>query len=55
MFLQEISVQVQERSDICSVSTRESVDCMKVSLQEKVLHTVDLLHVQKQQDMVFCI
>ena len=55
MFLQEISVQAQERSDICSDSTRESVEYMKEFLQEKDFPMVDLLLVQKLQDMVFCI
>ena len=55
MFQQEILVQAQERSDICSDSTRESVEYMKEFLQEKDFPMVDLLLVQRLQDMVFCI
>ena len=46
----EISEQVQERSDICLVSIRESAAYMKVFLQEKDFPTADPLHVQRLQD-----
>ncbi len=52
MFLLEISEQVQERSVICSDSIRESVDYMKVFLQEKGLSYGGSLAVQRLQDMV---
>ena len=48
----EISEQVQERSDICSDSTRESVDPSKEYLQERVLPMVDHLPVHRLPDMV---
>ena len=37
MYRPEISEQVQERSDICTDSTRESVDYQKVFLQVKAV------------------
>ena len=55
MYRPEISEQVQERSDICMDSTRESVDYQKVFLQVKDSAMVDPLHVQKLQDTDFCI
>ncbi len=49
----DISEQAQEKSDSCSVSIRESVECSKVFLQVKDSATVDPLHVQKLQVMVY--
>ena len=42
MFLPVISVQAQEKSVICSDSTRESEGCLKAFLQVRALHTAVL-------------
>ena len=47
------SEQAQEKSDSCSVSIRESVECSKAYLQVRDLHTVDHLQEQKLQVMVY--
>ena len=41
-FLPVISVQAQEKSVICSDSTRESEGCLKAFLQVRALHTAVL-------------
>ena len=51
-YQQVISEPVQERSDLCLVSSRESVDLLKVYLQVKDLHMVVPLHVHRLQDTV---
>ena len=52
-YQQVISELVQERSDLCLASSRESVVLSKVFLPVKDLHTVDLLPVHRLQDMVY--
>ena len=51
MFLPEISEQALVRLVICSDSTREFADCMRVFLQEKDYHMAVHLPEQKLQDM----
>ena len=55
MYRQVISVQVQERLDLCLVSTRESVAVTRVCSQVRDFPTAVHLRVHRLQDMVFYI